>query len=271
LTVHCCATRFLPICIRHGEETENSQEVGRLEAQAVRLARCPDRPRRSAEPRGNERPFSIFTETSAVEPYYWLTDAGVDIESNANAGLLRLVEAAPGRPNPDGTHPASVAEGDRTLVALANALENSEPPSSPSQMVIDHARTTLLQGCESLARRKAELHAEPNVVRSLVNLVEPYLDVDPTAVAPAESQTRLRAAAVKVALLLCSANEETATRLTPKIEPLLTDEAEEVRAAIAEDMGQLWDVARPVLQCQFNEAREQRRIFAMGVRRQGKR
>lgn len=197
-------------------------------------------------PRGNERPFSIFTETSAVEPYYWLTDAGVDIESDANAGLLRLVEAAPGRPNPDGTHPASVAEGARALIALADALENSEPPS-PSQMVIDHARTTLLQGCESLARRKAELHAEPDVVRTLVNLVEPYLDVGASAIAPAESQTRLRAAAVEAALLLCSVNEETATRLTPRIEPLLTDEAEKVRAAIAEDMGQLWDVARPTL------------------------
>ena len=46
----------------------------------------------------------------------------------------------------------------RTLIALADALENSEPPS-PSQMVIDHARTTLLQGCESLAPRKAELGA----------------------------------------------------------------------------------------------------------------
>jgi hypothetical protein len=197
-------------------------------------------------PRGNERPFSIFTETSAVEPYYWLIDAGVDIESDANAGLLRLVEAAPGRPNPDGTHPASVAEGARTLIALADALENSEPPS-PSQMVIDHARTTLLQGCESLARRKAELHAEPDVVRTLVNLVEPYLDVGASAVARAESQTTLRAAAVESALLLCSVNEETATRLTPKIEPLLTDEAEKVRAAIAEDIGQLWDVARPTL------------------------
>ena len=197
-------------------------------------------------PRGNERPFSIITETSAVEQYYWLTDAGVDIESDANAGLLRLVEAAPGRPNPDGTHPASVAEGARALIALADALENSEPPS-PSQMVVDHARTTLLQGCESLARRKADLHTEPDVVRSLVSFVEPYLEVGPSAVFPAESQTRLRAVAVEAALLLCSANEETATRLTPKIEVLLTDDAETVRAAIAEDMGQLWGVARPTL------------------------
>jgi energy-coupling factor transporter ATP-binding protein EcfA2 len=195
-------------------------------------------------PRGNERPFSIFTETNEVEPYYWLTQAGVDIESDANAGLLRLVEAAPGRPKPDGTHSASVAEGARALIALADALQNSEPPS-PSQMVIDHARTTLLQGCENLARRKSELHAAPDVVRSLASLVEPYLEVGASTAAPAESQTSLRAAAVEAALLLCS--EETATRLTPKIEPLLTDEAEKVRAAIAEDMGQLWDVARPTL------------------------
>jgi hypothetical protein len=197
-----------------------------------------------AIPRGNPRPFSVFTETSAVEPYYWLTEAGVDIESDANAGLLRLVEAAPGRPKPDGTHSASVAEGARALIALADALQNSGPPS---QMVIDHARTTLLQGCENLARRKSELHAAPDVVRSLASLVESYLEVGASTAAPAESQTSLRAAAVEVALLLCSANEETATRLTPKVEPLLTDEAEKVRAAIAEDMGQLWNFARPTL------------------------
>lgn len=197
-------------------------------------------------PRGKERPFSIFSETRAVEPYYWLTDSGVDIDSDANAALLRLVETGPGHPNPDGTHPASVAEGARALIALANALENSEPPS-PSQMVVDHARTTLLQGCKSLARRKAELHTEPDVVRSLVNLVAPYLEVGASAVAPAESQTRLRAAAVEAALLLCSANEETATWLTPKIETLLRDDAEEVRAAIAEDISQLRDTARSTL------------------------
>ena len=166
-------------------------------------------------PRGNKRLFSIFTETSAVAPYYWLTDEGVDIESDANAALLRLVEAAPGRPNPDGTHPASVAEGARALIALADALENSKPPS-PSQMVIDHARTTLLQGCESLARRKLELRTETQAIRSLADLVEPYLQVGGSALCPAEAQTDLRATAVEAALLLCSVNEETATRLRQK-------------------------------------------------------
>ena len=34
---------------------------------------------------------------------------------------------------------------------------------------------------------------------------------------------------------------------TPKIEPLLTNEAEKVRAAVADDMGQLWEFARPTL------------------------
>ena len=199
----------------------------------------------ASAPRGNERPFSVFTETSAVEPYDWLTDAGVDIASDANAGVLRLVDAAPGRPNPDGTHPVSVAEGTRVLIALAHALEKSEPPLS--QMVSDHARTTLLQGYESLARRKAELHSEPDIVRSLVTLVEPYLKVGAHDAELAASQGSFRATALKAALLLCSANEEAATRLIPQIELPLTDEAEKVREAIAEDMGQLWEFARPTL------------------------
>jgi hypothetical protein len=199
-----------------------------------------------AIPRGNDRAFSVFTEMSAVEPYYWLTDAGIDIEVEANAALLRLVEAVPGRPAPDGTHAASVADGARALTALADAIQNSRPPS-PSQMVIDHARTTLLQGCESLARRKLELATESQVVRSLADLVESYLQVGANAPGPAEAQTDLRATAVEAALLLCSANEETAIRLTPKIERLLTDEAEKVRATIADDMGQLWAFAGPTL------------------------
>lgn len=196
-------------------------------------------------PRGNNRPFSIVTDTSPVEPYYWLTEAGVDIECEPNASLLRLVEAAPGRPDPDGTHTMTVADGARALIAIADALTNSTPPLS-SPMVIDHAQTTLLQGCESLARRKAELHADPAVVQALVNLVEPYLEAS-TGAAPLEAQVRLRAAAVEAALLLCTASQEIATRLTPKIETLLTDGSETVRAAIANDLGQLWDVARPTL------------------------
>ena len=58
-----------------------------------------------------------------------------------------------------------MAEGARALIALADALENSKPPS-PSQMVIDHARTTLLQGCESVARRKLELRTETQAIGS---------------------------------------------------------------------------------------------------------
>jgi len=201
-----------------------------------------------AIPRGNERAYTVFTEMSAVEPYYWLTDAGVDIEADANAALLRLVEAAPGRPAPDGTNAASVADGARALIALADALRNSKPPS-PSRLVIDHARTTLLQGCESLACRKLELATESQVVRSLADLVESYLQVGASALCPAEPQTDLRAAAVEAALLLCSVSEEAATRLIPKIEPLLTNEAEKVRAAVADYMGQLWEFARPTLWC----------------------
>ena len=73
------------------------------------------------------------------------------------------------------------------------------------------------------------------------------MQVGGSALCPAEAQTDLRATAVEAALLLCSVNEEAATRLTPKIEPLLTDEAEKVRAAVADDMGQLWEFARPTL------------------------
>ena len=71
-------------------------------------------------PRGNNRVFSISTEWREADPYYWLTDKGIDIEADANAALLRLAEAAPGRPNPDGTHTASVTEGARALIALAD-------------------------------------------------------------------------------------------------------------------------------------------------------
>jgi hypothetical protein len=197
-------------------------------------------------PRGNNRVFSISTEWREADPYYWLTDKGIDIEADANAALLRLAEASPGRPNPDGTHTASVTEGARALIALADTLVNSKPPS-PSQLVIDYTRTALLDGCESLARRKSELRIESKVVRSLADLVEPYLQVGASAATPAESQGNLRAAAVEAALLLCAVNEEIASRLTPKIEPLVTDEAEKVRASVADGMGKLWEFARDTL------------------------
>ena len=197
-------------------------------------------------PRGNNRVFSISTEWREADPYYWLTDKGIDIEADANAALLRLAEASPGRPNPDGTHTASVTEGARALIALADTVVNSKPPS-PSQLIIDYARTTLLDGCKSLARRKSELRTESKVVRSLAELVEPYLQVGASPAAPAELQGNLRAAAVEAALLLCAVNEETASRLTPKIELLVTDEAEKVRASVADGMGNLWEFARDTL------------------------
>jgi hypothetical protein len=200
----------------------------------------------AAIPRGNKRAFSVFTETSAIEEYYWIVEAGVDIESPANAALLRLAEAAPGPPTPNGAHAASVGEGARALIALADALRNPERPS-PSQMVVDYARTTLLQGCERLARRTADLRPKSQVVRSVADLVEPYLHVEAGTSSSEESLANLRATAVEAALLLCAINQETASRFTPKIEPLLTDQAENVREAVADEMGKLWEFARPTL------------------------
>ena len=197
-------------------------------------------------PRANKRPFSIFTETSAVKKYYWLIDAGVDIDDDENAALLGLAEAVSGHRVSNGTHIAGVADSARALIALADALQRSKPPSH-SQMVIDYARTTLLQGCESLARRKQELRTDSQVVRSLSEIVEHYLQVDASASGFEKSQIDLRATTVEVALFLCAVDGETATRFAPKIEPLLTDKAEKVRTVVADQLGNLWEFARPAL------------------------
>ncbi len=66
-----------------------------------------------AVPRDNRRAYSIFSETRPVDHYYWLTEKGVDVEAPRNAALLSLADAVPGRPDPNGMHPASVGEGLR--------------------------------------------------------------------------------------------------------------------------------------------------------------
>jgi hypothetical protein len=44
----------------------------------------------------NHRPHRVTLEWGTVEPYYWLTDEGIDINAPANAALLRLIEAVDG-------------------------------------------------------------------------------------------------------------------------------------------------------------------------------
>jgi hypothetical protein len=198
-----------------------------------------------ALPVGNNRVFSVTTSSGTPDPYWWLRDKGVDVESDANSALLRLIEALPDRPAPDGTRTQIVADGSRALGALATALKNLTQ-SSPSPLVVEYAQSQLLHGCVTLARRKAELAREPGIVRAITNLIEPHLEVG-DAGSSSESAGNLRTLAAQAALILCAINKEPAARLVPKIEPLLTDDVESVRAAVADDIGRLWHFDKPAL------------------------
>ena len=196
-----------------------------------------------ALPVGNNRAFSVTTSSGTPDPYWWLRNKGVDVESEANSTLLRLTEALPDRPAPDGTQTQTAADDERALSALAIALQNLGQPS-PSPLVVEYAQSQLLHGCVTLARRKSELVCAPAIVRAIIDLIEPHLEVSDGS---SESAGKLRALAVEAALLLCAINKETAARLVPQIEPLLTDGVEGVRAAVADDIGRLWHFDKPAL------------------------
>jgi len=171
-------------------------------------------------PVGNNRVFSVFTETSTPDPYWWLTDKGVDVESRANAALLRLTEGLPDRPAPDGTQTQTISDGARALMALNAALQKPTQPL-PSPLVTEYAQSQLLGGCVALARRKNELASEAGIVGALAHLIDSHLG-DRNASGSSEPLDKLRALAAEAALSLCAVNQATVARLVPKIEPLLS-------------------------------------------------
>ena len=196
-----------------------------------------------ALPVGNNRAFSVATSWGTPAPYWWLSDKGVDVESEANSALLRLTEALPDHRAQDGAQTQTVADGERALSALATALQNLGPPS-PSPLVVEYAQSQLLHGCVTLARRKSELVRASAIVQTIRDLIEPHLK---SGNGFSEAAGKLRALAAEAALFLCAINKETAGRLVPKIEPLLTDDVEGVRAAVADDIGRLWHFDKSAL------------------------
>lgn len=215
-----------------GENNLETDKAKELLAQAVA----------NSVPQGNNRGYSTFMEWGQPEPYYWLRDKGVDVESPANSSLLQLADAVPGRAAPDGSQPVTVTDAIRALEAVAASLL-APPAPPPSPIVTEHAQTSLLQGCVALAHRRADLAADATAVRALIALIEPHLATAPTASSD-EHSGKLRALAAEAAMLLCAVSLEAADALVPKIEPLLTDPLESVRSAIADDVGCLWAFAR---------------------------
>ena len=197
-------------------------------------------------PRDNRRAYSIFSEVRPVERYYWLTEKGVDVEEPRNADLLNLAEAVPGRPNPDGTHPATVEAGLEAVRVLACALQRPPDPP-PSPQVIDYAHDALLKACASLARRKEELRQVLDGARALANIIEPYLVADELMVGSGETSAQLRASAIEAAMLLAGSSQDTAGQLVPNIERHLRSEDEVVREEVADHIGWLWDFSRDAL------------------------
>lgn len=198
-----------------------------------------------ALPVGNNPMVSVTTSWGTPDPYYWLRDKGVDLESDANSALLRLIEALPDRPVPDGTQTQSVTDGGNALEVLSASLL-SLPQSAPSPLVIEYAQSQLLHGCVTLARRTSDLKREPEVAKTIAALIEPYLAITGSNTRN-EKVDELRTLGVEAALILCAVNQELTARFVPQVESRLTDENEKVRAAIADNMGRLWHFDKPAL------------------------
>lgn len=196
-------------------------------------------------PTGNNRMFTIHTSSGTLDPYWWLRDKRVDVDSDANAALLRLAEVVQYRPTPDGAQTQTVSEAARAIGELAAALQNLADPS-PSSLVVEHAESQLLHGCVALARRTTDLKRAPAIVRAIADLLEPRLSAG-AAGSSSEHHDQLRALAAEAALMLCAANQEAAARLVPQIEPLLNDNSERVRAEVADEIGRLWHVDRAAM------------------------
>jgi hypothetical protein len=211
-------------------------------------------------PQGNGRGYSSFIEWSSPEPHYWLREKGVDVDSEANARLLRLADAAPGQPAPDGSQPITVTEGIQALEAIASELRAPQDPP-PSPLVTEYAQTCLLQGCVVLARRRAELATDATAVRAVVAQIVPYLEAD--GLSADGPVGKLRAEAVEAAMQLCAVSPEAAGALVPKIEVFLTDTVDSVRCAIADDVGCLWEFDRAAMWRFAEHFAEQETVFSV--------
>ncbi len=202
----------------------------------------------------NRRPFEISVTTSTPERFYWLRDKGIDIDAESNASLLIQTEEVQKQLGlfGQGRKPVDIGHGIEMLAILAkSATEAARILTDPR--VIAHIEETIAQGCERLSQETQALRANPAALSDLCKLVDPLLTNESPRVT-AETEAKHEASIVssggvrldggQAAINLCLVDEATARRFMPALEKLVRDPHPEIRLAIANSLGMLWDTAR---------------------------
>jgi hypothetical protein len=202
----------------------------------------------------NRRPFSITSEWGAPDghnPYWWLSQAGVDVHEAQNAALLREtdeIKTALGiEPQKDGSFEVSAA--------IASLLEFYRHIRSTSvdPRVDEHANGMLARGvAKVLACPVERLRASGTTIRDLVPLIE-YLAISPFPTPRADAEEKFermaswapspRIEAGEAIMRLIYFDASYAAQFRATVEAMLADPEPAVRLQIVDRLTMLWTAA----------------------------
>ena len=205
----------------------------------------------------NRRPFEVTGGWRRPDRFYWLTDKGIDIDAEPNASLLNQTEDVQKELGlfGEGRKPVDIGKGTESLRALAQSATDAAG-GGVAPGVIEHAEETVAQGCERLSQETQSLRADHAALNDLCDLVDLLLtNPSPRVAADAEekhetstiSSGGVRLDGGQAAINLCRVDTATAVRFTPSLERLLSDPHPEVRLAMANSLGLLWETARETM------------------------
>lgn len=207
----------------------------------------------------NRRPYEFHVRSGEVERWWWLREAGVDLDAPENAEQLEAAEAfergfefAPATAKTADVESATGSLAQFAQVVLTGARKGA------STRVLGHSVGLLAERVEKVASASPDaLRQAPGALRSLIALIEQAAThEDPEISADTEANFEEsaswgspapRVGAADAVMNLCRVDAAVVEELRPTIEALLQDAHPAVRMSVAQRLNLLWDTAKPTL------------------------
>jgi hypothetical protein len=208
----------------------------------------------------NPRPYSFHVSSSTPEQWWWLKNAGVDVNASANARILTHAENIKldfGILGSASVQIDDIAAAVEALRALVDAA-NQGVGDGAASLATDYAAGIAAAGVKHLASLEpSRFSKQPDAVRALTALIL-QLTHHPSPQADPDQETRLednpawgfpaaRIDAAEAAILLCRLDSQTAASVQPRIEALLSDPHAAVRFVVAQHLPALWETDRELM------------------------
>jgi hypothetical protein len=204
----------------------------------------------------NRRPFEITSGYSEPEKWWWLTEAGVDVNAAGNRELLEEVDRVKTVLGLEG-RPAKGASLSETLELVDQLVARTET-SSAVPLVVTYADGVIAQGIARGAMTDVRvLRQSPDIVRRLADLAMRYsTNPEPQVTPNIEDKFEENASwgspapridAAEAAIILCQVDAATVTSLRRTVENALMDPHPAVRLVVEQRLSLLWTTDRELM------------------------